>query len=169
MNSAMISNPSKPIPKEIQFIDRHQNYFVALNKLDDDTERIEPSLRRKQRGSRWKHRKEHLATHACRSLPLPIMSMRNRRRESLTSISRHACSDAQKFVEAEHNEILPHYSSTTAATGDGCNVLSPPSQDEHEQSLSALAGLLSASLAEAAAKGHITFEAPMTSHDIGQK
>ena len=163
MNSTVY--PKKPIPKEIQYTDSG-NYMAPLTNIRDETERIEKRRRKTKRrhGRRTKDLLEQQST-ACGSESLPSLTtnIRNRRRESLKSVSSLACSKVEEFVQAEHVEILLEYNSAT--TGQSRDVRPPTLEGEHEISLSALAGLLSAKLVEAVERGHFSFNLPTTENN----
>ena len=138
--------PTYLIPKEIECIEYHQ--VVPINKMKEESGRVESNRRNRQNGTQRKHHL-HSPTEAFNM----FARMQNRKRESLRSISSLACIEAQKFLETKYVEILLEYSS-----GDNCDVRRQPGQNDNEPSLSALAGLLSATLADAVERGYFSFE-----------
>ncbi len=77
------------------------------------------------------------------------------RPKSLRSVSKEACSEAQKFLETKHKDILLEYSAKEIG-----NSVPRPVRIEKELSLSELAGLLSAKLGDAIEKGLYPSENP---------
>jgi hypothetical protein len=162
----MINAPhqERPIPKEIVCIPRstvdHRSDEVALHEVDEKTGKY---------GSR--HRSRHHATCATSAanrtkrldhltterlcMPSRTCFQQNRRRESLRSVSREACVEAQKFLETKHKDILLEYS-----TEEDGNSIYRSVRNENELSLSELAGLLSVKLGDAIERGLFTVENP---------
>ena len=149
-----VSTLKKAIPKEIQCIDHHNNYCLPLNNSGEETGKIESRRQAsRQSGRRRRNVKQPSTAHSGKStLPTSGGGMRNRRRESLQRISNQACSEAQQFLQARHEDILHEYS-----IDNDCNVQSPTVKGEMELSLSELAGLLADKISEALEQGLFSF------------
>ncbi|KAI2511419.1 hypothetical protein MHU86_3030 [Fragilaria crotonensis] len=153
-----------PIPKEIECsprstVDHRTSVIAPLHEVNEKTGKIESRRRNRRHGATCTtsqtKRPDRLTTeelcissHSC--------FKQNRRRESLRSVSREACFEAQKFLETKRRDILLDYPEEEIG-----NSPSQTDRDENDLPLSELAGLLAEKLGDAIERGLFSLEFPV--------